>query len=112
MTEPQFILHHYEASPYAEKIRLLCGLAGLSWGSVLSPPMPPRPNVDPLSGGYRRIPIGQIGADIICDTHLIAIELAERANRSDLSPLTVAPPVDALVQRAEGDVFFLGYWQC
>ncbi len=106
MTEPQFILHHYEASPYAEKIRLLCGLAGLSWGSVLSPPMPPRPNVDPLSGGYRRIPIGQIGADIICDTHLIAIELAERANRSDLSPLTVAPPVDALVQRAEGDVFF------
>lgn len=106
MTEPQFILHHYEASPYAEKIRLLCGLAGLSWGSVLSPPMPPRPNVDPLSGGYRRIPIGQIGADIICDTHLIAIELAERANCPDISPLTIPEAVDTLVKRAEGDVFF------
>jgi len=106
MAEPTFILHHYEASPYAEKIRLLFGLAGLSWGSVLSPPMPPRPNVDPLSGGYRRIPIGQIGADIICDTHLIAIELAHRANRPDLNPTSIPRAIAALVERAEGEVFF------
>lgn len=106
MTQPQFILHHYDASPYAEKIRLICGSAGLSWGSVLSPPMPPRPNVDPLSGGYRRIPIGQLGADIICDTYLIATELAERAKRADLSPAGIPADVAALVARAEGEVFF------
>ena len=49
------ILHHYDASPYAEKIRLMLGWKGLTWHSLLSPPQPPRPNVDPLSGGRRRI---------------------------------------------------------
>lgn len=106
MTETLFILHHYEASPYAEKIRLLFGAAGLTWGSVLSPAMPPRPHIDPLSGGYRRIPIGQIGSDIICDTHLIAIELANLAKRSDLGPASIPETVANLVAHAEGAVFF------
>ena len=48
-----WILHHYEDSPYAEKIRLMFGHAGMAWQSVLSPSMPPRPNLDPLTGGYR-----------------------------------------------------------
>lgn len=73
----QMILHHYEMSPFSEKIRLMFGSAGLPWHSVLSPEMPPRPNVDPLSGGYRRIPIAQIGADIFCDSRLIAHEVAQ-----------------------------------
>ena len=71
MTET-IILHHYDASPYAEKIRLMFGLKGMRWHSVLSPEQPPRPNVDPLSGGYRRIPIAQIGADVFCDTFGLA----------------------------------------
>ena len=29
------ILHHYEASPYSEKIRTLMGFKGLSWSSVI-----------------------------------------------------------------------------
>jgi hypothetical protein len=28
------ILHHYETSPYSEKVRLGLGLKGLAWGSV------------------------------------------------------------------------------
>jgi glutathione S-transferase len=101
-----FFLHHYEASPYAEKIRAMFGLIGGRWGSVLSPPYPPRPNVDPLAGGYRRIPVAQIGADIFCDTTLIATEVAEFSGHSELAPDLSDPDALALVNRAEGDVFF------
>ena len=33
--------------------------------------MPPRPLLTPLTGGYRRAPVLQVGADIYCDTNLI-----------------------------------------
>lgn len=67
----EIILHHYPASPYSEKIRLAFGLKGLAWHSVLISPMTPRPELLPMTGGYRRTPVLQIGADIYCDTQLI-----------------------------------------
>ncbi len=67
----QVILHHYALSPFSEKIRLALGIKGLSWGSVDIPPAPPRPFLVPLTGGYRRTPVMQIGADIFCDTNII-----------------------------------------
>jgi glutathione S-transferase len=66
------ILHHYDMSPYAEKIRLALGLKGLPWRSVLAPMVMPKPDLVELTGGYRRVPVLQIGADVYCDTHLIA----------------------------------------
>ncbi len=101
-----WILHHYEESPYAEKIRLMFGHTGLAWCSVLSPPMPPRPNLDPLTGGYRRIPVVQRGADIFCDTALIALEIARVTDQAGLRPDAVAAERLDLVSRAQGDVFF------
>ncbi|MEE8629962.1 MULTISPECIES: glutathione S-transferase family protein [Methylobacterium] len=71
MSAPQIVLHHYAFSPYAEKVRLALGLKGLHWGSVDIAMMPPRPLLDPLTGGYRRVPVLQVGADIYCDTHAI-----------------------------------------
>jgi glutathione S-transferase len=65
------ILHHYDMSPYAEKIRLALGLKGLPWRSVLAPMVMPKPDLVELTGGYRRVPVLQIGADVYCDTHLI-----------------------------------------
>lgn len=100
------ILHHYELSPYAEKIRLMLGQTRLHWQSVLSPEQPPRPNVDPLSGGYRRIPIAQIGADIFCDTFVISQEVATLANAPELDPEHVKEDAAAIMALAEGDVFF------
>ena len=100
------ILHHYDASPYAEKIRLMLGWKGLRWHSVLSPPQPPRPNVDPLSGGYRRIPIAQIGADVFCDTFVIAQEVARLADAPELDPERATGEAAEILARAEGDVFF------
>jgi glutathione S-transferase len=66
------ILHHYDMSPYAEKIRLAFGLKGLPWRSVIAPMVMPKPDLVELTGGYRRVPVLQIGADVYCDTHLIA----------------------------------------
>ena len=69
-------LHHYPASLFSEKIRLLLGYLGAAWHSVEIPSIMPRPLLMPLSGGYRRIPVAQIGADVYCDTKIIARALA------------------------------------
>ncbi|PRB80236.1 glutathione S-transferase family protein [Pseudomonas sp. MYb185] len=71
----ELILHHYPQSPFAEKARLMLGVKGLSWHSVLIPPVMPKPDLTALTGGYRRTPVLQIGADIYCDTALIARRL-------------------------------------
>ena len=70
MTEP--VLHHYAFSPYAEKVRAMLGFKRIAWKSVQIPPVMPKPDVIALTGGYRKTPILQIGADIYCDTALIA----------------------------------------
>jgi glutathione S-transferase len=69
------ILHHYLMSPFAEKARLMLGHKGLAWKSVFIPSVMPKPDVVALTGGYRRTPLLQIGADIYCDTALIATVL-------------------------------------
>jgi glutathione S-transferase len=65
------ILHHYPSSPFSEKIRLVLGHKKLPWKSVLVPAIMPKPDVTALTGGYRRTPVLQVGADIYCDTALI-----------------------------------------
>lgn len=65
------ILHHYDLSPFSEKIRLALGYKGLDWHSVTVDAVPPRPLLSTLTGGYRRVPVLQIGADIYCDTEVI-----------------------------------------
>ena len=69
MTE--LILHHYPASPFAHKVRCVLGFKQLAWKSVIVPSVMPKPDVVALTGGYRRTPFLQIGADIYCDTALI-----------------------------------------
>jgi len=73
------ILHHYDNSPFSEKVRLLFGLRGLAWRSVIQPTIMPKPELIPLTGGYRRIPVLQAGADVYCDTQVILAEVAARS---------------------------------
>ena len=75
----EFILHHYDASPFSEKVRVMFGLKGLAWASVQTPNMMPKPDLLPLTGGYRRAPVMQIGADIYCDSQAILAEIERRA---------------------------------
>ncbi len=100
------ILHHYDFSPFAEKIRLCLGLKGLAWHSVIAPSVMPKPDLLPLTGGYRHIPVLQIGADVWCDTRCIAREL----DRRHPSPALVEPKtagVSAAIEAwAERDLFW------
>jgi len=68
---PDLILHHYPSSPFSEKIRLVLGYKKLAWKSVVIPAIMPKPDVVALTGGYRKTPFMQVGADIYCDSALI-----------------------------------------
>jgi glutathione S-transferase len=72
------ILHEYPTSPFAEKVRLALKLKNLAYSRVEIPVIMPRPDLMPLTGGYRRTPVMQIGADIYCDTAIILRELETR----------------------------------
>jgi glutathione S-transferase len=69
---PELILHHYDTSPFSEKIKKILAHKRLAWRAVEQPAIMPKPHLLPLTGGYRRIPVLQIGADVYCDTQLIA----------------------------------------
>lgn len=83
------ILHHYPLSPYSEKIRALLAYSESTWLSCLTREAPPRGKLDLLSGGYSRIPIAQDGADIFCDSNIIADEIAQRASLPFLANATL-----------------------
>ena len=83
---PEILLHQYASSPFAEKIRVCLGIKGLAWGAVDEPVIMPKPELVALTGGYRRIPVMQIGADIYCDSQLIVRELERRFPEPTLFP--------------------------
>ncbi|HSX69593.1 MAG TPA: glutathione S-transferase family protein [Pseudomonas sp.] len=109
----ELILHHYDASPFAEKARLMLGYKQLSWRSVEIPRVMPKPDLTALTGGYRKTPVLQVGADIYCDTALIARRLeAEKATPAlfpeghELTAASFAQWADAVVfQHAVALVF-------
>jgi glutathione S-transferase len=102
----QIILHHYPMSPFAEKVRLILGFKGLHWSSVHIPNIMPKPDVTALTGGYRKTPVMQIGADIYCDTALIADVIEERAPSPTLYPSGVAAASRVLAQWADSTLFW------
>lgn len=104
MTE--IILHHYPASLFAEKARLMLGFKGLSWRSVLIPPVMPKPDLTALTGGYRRTPVLQIGADIYCDTALMARRLEQEKASPAFYPEGKEFAVAGLAAWADSVLFF------
>jgi glutathione S-transferase len=98
------ILHHFDASPYAEKARLMLGIKQLAWDSVQIPMIMPKPDLVALTGGYRKTPVLQVGADVYCDTSCIARELERRYPAPTLFPDGGAGLAIALA--AWGDRYF------
>lgn len=82
----EIILHHYAESPVSEKVRVVLGMKGLAWRSVIIPRLPPRPDLLPLTGGYRQTPVMQVGAEIYCDSQCIIRELERRCPEPTLYP--------------------------
>jgi len=99
------ILHHYPTSPFSEKVRVAFGIKGLAWNSVIIPRILPKPDLMPLTGGYRKTPVLQIGADIYCDTQLILREIERRAPEPTLYPSQTRGLADALGWWAERSLF-------
>ncbi|MFE8072253.1 glutathione S-transferase family protein [Marinobacteraceae bacterium S3BR75-40.1] len=100
-----FILHHYALSPFSEKIRVMLGYAGLDWQSVIVDEMPPRPKLEALTGGYRKIPVAQVGADVFCDTRAIAREIARLADKPELALENNSEAVRDFVEVVDLEVF-------
>ena len=82
----EIILHHYPESPISEMTRLMLGFKKLPWRSVVTPMIMPKPDLVSLTGGYRKAPVMQIGADIYCDSLRIAMELERRYPEPTLFP--------------------------
>ena len=99
------ILHHYPTSPFAEKVRLILGHKQLAWKSVFIPMIMPKPDVTALTGGYRRTPVLQIGADIYCDTALICEVLEALAPEPTLFPPAVSGAARIVAQWADSALF-------
>ncbi|MEL6287134.1 MAG: glutathione S-transferase family protein [Pseudomonadota bacterium] len=99
------ILHHYPQSPVAEKVRAALGLKRASYASVEIPRIPPKPDLMPLTGGYRRTPVMQIGADIYCDSACICDELEQRLPEPSLHPAGNRGLTELLEQMISGEVF-------
>jgi glutathione S-transferase len=85
-TSHPIILHHFDESPFSEKIRVVFGLKNIAWTSVRIARIMPRPDLMPMTGGYRRTPVLQIGADIYCDTQCILREIERRFPEPTLLP--------------------------
>ena len=68
------------------EIGVIFGFKQLAWKSVRISRIMPRPDSMPLTGGYRRTPVLQIGADIYCDTQIIVRELEVRFPTPTLFP--------------------------
>jgi glutathione S-transferase len=99
------VLYHYALSPFSEKIRAMLGYTGMSWDSVTVREMPPRPQLDQLAGGYRRIPVAQMGADIFCDSRTIAAEIARISGKANLALESCDQEVQEFAGRADSEFF-------
>lgn len=104
--DPAIILHHYPMSPYSEKVRAMFGYLGTQWQSAMSTEMPPRPTLAALAGGYRKIPVAQVGADIYCDTQTITTLLANHCDKPELALENCEAAIQEFVKKVEGEIFF------
>ncbi len=101
------ILHHYPTSPFSEKVRLVLGYKGLAWKSVSVPVVLPKPDVVALTGGYRRTPFLQIGADIYCDSALMCRVIERLAPKPSIYPESAGGAAHIVSQWADSALFWV-----
>ncbi|KAI0637991.1 hypothetical protein C8Q77DRAFT_403635 [Trametes polyzona] len=76
---PNVVLYHYDASPFATKVKNLLAVKQIPHYRVEVSTTLPRPDLaDRLGVTYRRIPVLAIGRDVYCDSSLIATVLERR----------------------------------
>ena len=100
------ILHHYQNSPFSEKVRLVLGMKGIAWQSVIVPAVNPKPDVLALTGGYRRTPFMQIGCDVYCDTALMCRVIDRWHPEPALYPAATAGLAEIVAEWADSALFW------
>ena len=103
---PELILHHYPESLFSEKARAMLNARGLAWRSVVIPMIMPRPDTIPLTGGYRRTPVLQVGADIYCDTAAIAAFLDDKGSGPTFFPAAWRLAAQTLARWVDTELFW------
>lgn len=103
----EIIYHNYPQSPVAEKVRVVFGFKALPWRDVEIPRLTPKPKLTELTGGYRRTPVMQIGADIYCDSQCIIRELERRHPSPVLLPDADSGVLWCLSRWTDGALFDL-----
>ena len=99
------ILHQYEISPFSEKVRVMLGVKGLAWRACDQPVIMPKPEMVRLTGGYRRIPVLQVGADLWFDSLYIIEELDRRSPRPPAFPGSGLGLASAFATWSDGELF-------
>jgi glutathione S-transferase len=102
----ELILHHYPESLFSEKARAMLNARGLAWRSVIIPMIMPRPDTIPLTGGYRRTPVLQVGADVYCDTALIAAYLDDKGSGPTFFPAASRLAAQTLARWIDTELFW------
>jgi glutathione S-transferase len=102
----EIILHQYAISPFSEKIRKILAHKKVSWRAVDQPIIMPKPKLTPLTGGYRKIPVMQIGADVYCDTGIIVRKLEELFPEPSIYPGASEGVCNLISQWADRRFFF------
>jgi glutathione S-transferase len=102
----ELILHHYPESLFSEKARAMLNARQLPWRSVIIPMIMPRPDTIPLTGGYRRTPVLQVGADVYCDTALIAAYLDDKGAGPTLFPPASSVAANTLARWVDTELFW------
>jgi glutathione S-transferase len=103
---PELILHHYPESLFSEKARAMLNARGLGWRSVIIPPIMPRPDTIPLTGGYRRTPVLQVGADVYCDTAMIAAYIDAKGAGPTFFPAASRLAAQTLARWVDTELFW------
>ena len=102
----ELILHHYPESLFSEKARAMLNARQLPWRSAIIPMIMPRPETIPLTGGYRRTPVLQVGADVYCDTALIAAYLDEKGAGPTFFPAATRVAANILARWVDTELFW------
>jgi glutathione S-transferase len=103
---PEIIFHQYAMSPFSEKIRKIFALKNLEYREVDQPAWMPKPHLTPMTGGYRRIPVLQVGADIYCDSALIARKIDELCPEPSIHPNGSMAAAEGMAMWADKTLFF------
>jgi glutathione S-transferase len=106
MKPSDLILHHYDTSPFSQKVRWVLGYKGLAWRSVTVPAVMPKPDVVALTGGYRRTPFMQVGADVYCDSALMCRVIDQLHPEPPLYPASAGGMQHVLAQWADSALFW------